>query len=79
MKIAISGAGGFIGTYLVSKFKENSSNGVAFRNGALAEINRIIRFDGIEKRLANPDGYLFVPVGAPCQDSKFSHAVSKTA
>lgn len=71
----------------------NSPNGVAFRNGALyvAEINRIIRFDGIEKRLANPpspvvindsfptnphhgwkfirfgpDGYLYVPVGAPC-------------
>lgn len=71
----------------------NSPNGVAFRNGALyvAEIDRIIRFDGIEKRLANPpspvvvndsfptnphhgwkfirfgpDGYLYVPVGAPC-------------
>jgi len=71
----------------------NSPNGVALRNGALyvAEINRIIRFDAIESRLANPpnsvivndsfptnphhgwkfirfgpDGYLYVPVGAPC-------------
>ena len=71
----------------------NSPNGVAFRNGALyvAEINRIIRFDAIESRLANPpnpvvvndsfptnphhgwkfirfgpDGYLYVPIGAPC-------------
>ena len=34
----------------------NSPNGVAFRNGALyvAEINRILRFDGIEDRLDNP-------------------------
>lgn len=71
----------------------NSPNGVAFRNGSLyvAEINRILRYDDIEKRLGNPpapvivndsfpreghhgwkfirfgpDGYLYVPVGAPC-------------
>jgi glucose/arabinose dehydrogenase len=71
----------------------SSPNGVAFRDGNLyvAEINRILRFDNIEKRLANPpepvvvsrdfpseghhgwkfiafgpDGYLYVPVGAPC-------------
>lgn len=33
-----------------------SPNGVAFRNGALyvAEIGRILRFDGIEERLADP-------------------------
>lgn len=71
----------------------NSPNGVAFRNGSLyvAEINRILRFDAIENRLADPpqaivvsdsfpsnphhgwkfirfgpDGYLYVPLGAPC-------------
>lgn len=34
----------------------NMPNGVAFRNGALyvAEVDRILRFDDIEKRLANP-------------------------
>jgi glucose/arabinose dehydrogenase len=34
----------------------NSPNGVAFRDGSLyvAEINRILRFDGIEERLKNP-------------------------
>lgn len=34
----------------------NQPNGVAFRNGSLyvAEINRILRFDGIESRLTNP-------------------------
>lgn len=68
-------------------------NGVAFKDGALyvAEINRVIKFDGIEGRLNNPpkpvvlnaslpskthhgqkyirfgpDGWLYVPVGAPC-------------
>jgi glucose/arabinose dehydrogenase len=68
-------------------------NGVAFRDGALfvAEVNRILRFDDIEKQLASPpkpavvndsyptdvhhgwkfiafgpDGWLYVPVGAPC-------------
>ena len=71
----------------------NSPNGVAFRDGALyvAEISRILRYDGIESRLADPpkpvvvndsfpkdghhgwkfirfgpDGFLYVPVGAPC-------------
>jgi len=71
----------------------NSPNGVAFRDGALyvAEITRILRYDGIESRLDSPpppvvvtdrfprqsghgvkfirfgpDGWLYVPVGAPC-------------
>lgn len=71
----------------------NMPNGVAFRDGALyvAEVNRILRYDDIEKRLASPpepvvvndtyptevhhgwkfiafgpDGWLYVPVGAPC-------------
>ena len=68
-------------------------SGLAFRDGALyvAEVNRIIRFDGIESKLESPphpavvndklptedhhgwkylgfgpDGWLYVPVGAPC-------------
>jgi len=67
-------------------------NGVALRDGALyvAEVHRVLRFDGIESRLENPpppvvvrefppdrhhgwkfiafgpDGFLYVPVGAPC-------------
>ena len=68
-------------------------SGVAFRDGALyvAEISRIIRFDGIESKLDappapavvndklpterhhgwkylgfGPDGWIYVPVGAPC-------------
>jgi len=68
-------------------------NGVAYREGALyvAEISRILRYDGIDTRLADPpkpvvvtdrypndghhgwkfiafgpDGWLYVPVGAPC-------------
>jgi glucose/arabinose dehydrogenase len=71
----------------------NMPNGVAFRDGALyvAEVNRILRYDGIESRLSapkapvvlredlprerhhgwkyiafGPDGWLYVPVGAPC-------------
>ena len=71
----------------------NEPNGVAFRGGALyvAEVSRILRFDGIEARLKSPgrpavvtdalpkdahhgwkfiafgpDGWLYVPVGAPC-------------
>ena len=70
-----------------------SPNGVAVRDGALyvAEISRILRYDKIDERLANPgspvvvrddfprdghhgwkfiafgpDGWLYVPVGAPC-------------
>lgn len=70
-----------------------SPNGVAFKDGALyvAEVSRILRFDGIEKTLEKPpkptvvrgdypkdehhgwkyiafgpDGWLYVPVGAPC-------------
>jgi glucose/arabinose dehydrogenase len=70
-------------------------NGVAVKDGALyvAEVNRILRFDDIDKLVANPasakpmvitdrfprethhgwkfirfgpDGWLYVPVGAPC-------------
>lgn len=71
----------------------NSPNGVAFREGTLyvAEINRILRFDGVPEYLSGtrkpavvndalprethhgwkfiafgPDGWLYVPVGAPC-------------
>lgn len=40
----------------------NSPCGVAFRNGALyvAEINRILKFDGIEDKLASPPPYTVV-------------------
>lgn len=68
-------------------------NGVAWRDGSLyvAEISRVLRFDGIDERLSDPpepkvvtadyprdghhgwkfirfgpDGWLYVPVGAPC-------------
>lgn len=71
----------------------NSPNGVAFREGSLyvAEVSRVLRFDGIDERLDDPpkpvvvtdgypsdrhhgwkyiafgpDGWLYVPVGAPC-------------
>ena len=73
--------------------KLNMPNGVAMRDGALyvAEVSRVIRFDGIELKLPKapdpvvvydkypsdrhhgwkfirfgPDGWLYVPVGAPC-------------
>ena len=41
--------------YVIAK-NLNMPNGVAFRDGALyvAEVDRILRFDDIEKRLANP-------------------------
>lgn len=84
---------------LVLAEKLNMPNGVAFRDGALyvAEVNRILRYDGIEEKIKSspnsltkikpvvvfdklpsdrhhgwkfmafgPDGYLYVPVGAPC-------------
>ena len=71
----------------------NVPNGVAWRDGSLyvAEIGRILRYDGIDERLDappepvviaddypterhhgwkfirfGPDGWLYVPVGAPC-------------
>jgi glucose/arabinose dehydrogenase len=71
----------------------DSPNGVAFRDGSLyvAEISRVLRYDGIDDRLDappepvvvtdayptdrhhgwkyiafGPDGWLYVPVGAPC-------------
>ena len=77
-------------------------NGVAFKDGALyvGEINRILRFDDIEKKLTDPpapvvvtstypsdrhhgwkfiafgpDGWLYVPVGAPCNICKSTDAV----
>ena len=70
-----------------------SPSGITFRDGSLyvAEINRVIRYDGIESKLDappepavvndklpteahhgwkylafGPDGWLYVPVGAPC-------------
>lgn len=82
--------------------KLNKPNGVALHNGALyvAEVNRILRFDGIEKCIDalakgettcpqpvtvydqypteshhgwkyvafGPDGKLYIPVGAPCNN-----------
>ncbi|MGH8057768.1 MAG: PQQ-dependent sugar dehydrogenase [Candidatus Entotheonellia bacterium] len=40
----------------------NMPNGVAFRDGALyvAEVNRVLRFDGIEARLTNPPAPVIV-------------------
>lgn len=45
----------------------NVSNGVAFRDGALyvAEINRVLRFDGIESRLGNPPAPVVVNADFP--------------
>jgi glucose/arabinose dehydrogenase len=71
----------------------DAPNGVAWKDGALyvAEVHRILRYDGIDERLESPpepvvvtddyptdrhhgwkfiafgpDGWLYVPVGAPC-------------
>jgi glucose/arabinose dehydrogenase len=43
----------------------NQPNGVAFRNGALyvAEMQRIVRYDDIEKRLANPPSPVVIKDG----------------
>lgn len=45
----------------------NMPNGVAFRDGALyvAEVNRILRYDGIEARLANPPKPVAISDGFP--------------
>ena len=45
----------------------DTPNGVAFRDGALyvAEVNRILRFDGIESRLRNPPKPVVVNDGFP--------------
>lgn len=47
----------------------NMPNGVAFHNGALyvAEVSRIIRFDDIENRLANPLPPIIVSVDFPTE------------
>ncbi len=79
--------------------------GVAFRDGALyvSAVNRILRFDSIEARLADPpqpvvvadayptdthhgwkfiafgpDGMLYVPVGAPCNNCLSSDSIYAT-
>lgn len=84
------GKGDFVVTLGSSMFHPN---GVAFKDGSLyvAEINRVLRYDNIDKRLNNPpkpvvvnaslpdkthhgqkylcfgpDGWLYIPVGAPC-------------
>ena len=90
---------GNLGTQLITLASGlNMPNGIALREGALfvAEVNRILRFDDIEKHLDafaagngpkpavvterypreghhgwkfirfGPDGWLYVPVGAPC-------------
>lgn len=45
----------------------NMPNGVAFRDGALyvAEVNRVLRYDGIESRLRNPPKPVVVGDGFP--------------
>jgi glucose/arabinose dehydrogenase len=45
----------------------NMPNGVAFADGALyvAEVNRVLRYDGIEQRLTNPPAPLIVKDGLP--------------
>ncbi len=81
-------------------------NGVAFRDGSLyvAEVSRVLRYDGIEERLKaeefeapepvvvtddyptdrhhgwkyiafSPDGWLYVPVGAPCNICKSENPI----
>jgi len=47
----------------------NTPNGVAFRDGALyvAEVNRILRFDGIEAKLRNPPKPVVVNDGFPTE------------
>lgn len=83
----------------------NFPNGVAFHDGALyvAEIQRVVRFDDIEKHLNRPpapvvvndsyptnehhgwkyirfgpDGWLYVPVGAPCNICKPDNPIFAT-
>src|SRR4051812_39826981 len=53
-KVFAVGPGGSPVTEVASRLDQ--PNGVAFRDGALyvAEIPRVLRFDDIEKRLANP-------------------------
>lgn len=75
----------------------DTPNGVAYQNGSLyiAEINRLLRIDGIDTRLESPprpvvvtdklpdrehhgwryirfgpDGWLYIPIGAPCNVCK---------
>lgn len=90
---AVAAAGDHAGEVIPLAGGLDSANGVAYRDGALylAEISRILRFDDIDQRLADPpapvvvndrfpkdrhhgwkfiafgpDGWLYVPVGAPC-------------
>jgi glucose/arabinose dehydrogenase len=75
----------------------DTPNGIAYRNGSLyiAQVGRLLRLDGIDRRLANPpepvvvtdalpkfehhgwryirfgpDGWLYIPIGAPCNICK---------
>ncbi len=49
----------------------DTPNGVAFKNGSLfvAEIDRVIRYDGIESRLENPPGPVVVKEGLPSESA----------
>jgi glucose/arabinose dehydrogenase len=80
----------------------NTPNGIAYRNGSLyiAQIDRILRLDGIDTHLASPprpvvindtlpkfehhgwryirfgpDGWLYIPIGAPCNICKRDEAI----
>lgn len=83
----------------------DTPNGLAYRNGSLyiAEIERLLRLDGIDDRLENPpkpvvltdelpqeehhgwrylrfgpDGWLYMPVGAPCNVCKREEPIFST-
>lgn len=49
----------------------DTPNGVAFKNGSLfvAEIDRVIRYDGIESRLENPPSPVVVKEGLPSESA----------
>jgi glucose/arabinose dehydrogenase len=83
----------------------DTPNGIAYRNGSLyiAQIDRILRLDGIDKHLASPpkpvvitdalpkfehhgwryirfgpDGWLYIPIGAPCNICKREESIFAT-